>query len=65
MWRMNFICKKHFLTSNCFPASVILPWYVNVVNYLVTNMLPQGMSKAQKDKIKSDDKYYVWDDLYL
>ncbi|XP_068662963.1 uncharacterized protein [Aristolochia californica] len=46
-------------------ASVTLPWYANIVNYLVTNMLPPGLSRAQRDKIKSDAKYYVWDDPYL
>ena len=42
-----------------------LPWYANIVNYLVTTMLPLGLSKAQRDKIKSDAKYFAWDDLYL
>ena len=42
-----------------------LPWYANIVNYLVTNMFPPGLSKAQRDKIKSDAKYFVWDDPYL
>ncbi|XP_031253479.1 uncharacterized protein LOC116111443 [Pistacia vera] len=48
-----------------FSMSVTLPWYTNLVNYLVTNILPPGLSKAQRDKIKSDVKYYVWDDPYL
>ena len=54
-----------FPDEQFFFASVTLPWYVNIVNCLVTNMLPLGLSKAQKDKIKSDAKYFVWDDLYL
>ena len=28
-------------------------------------MLPPSLSKAQRDKIKSDAKYFVWDDPYL
>ena len=48
-----------------FFTSVILPWYANIVNYLVTNMLPPYMSKAQRDKVKSDVKYFIWDDVYL
>ena len=28
-------------------------------------MLPSGLSKAQRDKIKSDAKYFAWDDPYL
>ena len=28
-------------------------------------MLPPGLFKAQRDKIKNDAKYFVWDDPYL
>ncbi|XP_023927589.1 uncharacterized protein LOC112038992 [Quercus suber] len=57
--------QETFPDEQLFSASVTLPWYANIVNYLVTNMLPLGFSKAQRDKIKSDAKYFVWDDLYL
>nr|XP_023926911.1 uncharacterized protein LOC112038334 [Quercus suber] len=57
--------EETFPDEQLFSASVTLPWYGNIVNYLVTNMLPPGLSKAQRDKIKSDAKYFVWDDPYL
>ena len=57
--------QETFLDEQLFFASVTLPWYANIVNYLVTNILPLGLSKAQRDKIKSDAKYFVWDDPYL
>ena len=57
--------QEMFPDEQLFSMSVTLPWYVNIVNCLVTNMLPLGLSKAQKDKIKSDAKYFVWDDPYL
>lgn len=57
--------QEMFPGKKLFSASVTLPWYANIVNYLVTNMLPPGLSKAQRNKIKSDAKYFVWDDLYL
>ncbi|XP_059431555.1 uncharacterized protein LOC132165068 [Corylus avellana] len=57
--------QETFPDEQLFSASVTLPWYANIVNYLVTNMLPPSLSKAQRDKIKSDAKYYVWDDPYL
>ena len=56
--------QKTFLDEQFFSASVTLHWYANIVNYLVTNMLPLGLSKAQRDKIKSDGKYFMWDDPY-
>ncbi|RDX85513.1 hypothetical protein CR513_33281, partial [Mucuna pruriens] len=43
----------------------IVPWFADIVNNLVASILPQEASKSYKDKIKGDDKYYVWDDPYL
>ena len=57
--------QETFPDKKLFSVSVTLAWYANIVNYLVTNMLPPGLFKAQRDKIKSDAKYFVWDDLYL
>ncbi|XP_074311480.1 uncharacterized protein LOC141647254 [Silene latifolia] len=41
------------------------PWYAHIVNYLVLEKFPPGLTRHQRDKIKSDSKYYVWDDPYL
>lgn len=51
--------KETFPDEQLFSASAILPCYANIVNYLVTNMLPPILSKAKKYKIKGDAKYYV------
>ena len=42
-----------------------LPWYADLVNYLVAGVLPIDSTKAQTLKLKSESKYYVWDDPYL
>ena len=41
------------------------PWFADIVNYLVTSVVPPHASRSQVDKLKSDAKYYVWDDPYL
>ncbi|BAT95797.1 hypothetical protein VIGAN_08260200, partial [Vigna angularis var. angularis] len=41
------------------------PWFAHIVNYLVASVFPPLASRAQIAKIKSDAKYYVWDDPYL
>ena len=41
------------------------PWYADIANYLVTKIMPNDLSRAQKEKLKSDSKYYVWDEPYL
>ncbi|XP_074297120.1 uncharacterized protein LOC141627798 [Silene latifolia] len=45
--------------------SSIEPGYAHIVNFLVLQEFPKGLSRSQRDKIKSDAKYYVWDDPYL
>ncbi|CAN6583472.1 unnamed protein product [Malus baccata var. baccata] len=41
------------------------PWYANLVNYLVTKHVPSTLNKHQRDKLKKDARFYVWDDPYL
>ncbi|GJS97580.1 reverse transcriptase domain-containing protein, partial [Tanacetum coccineum] len=41
------------------------PWFVDIANYLVGNVLIKGMSSQQKKKIFKDIKHYFWDDPYL
>ncbi|XP_050916838.1 uncharacterized protein LOC127132019 [Lathyrus oleraceus] len=43
----------------------ITPWFADIVNYLVAGVFPTGASRSQIHKLKSDAKYYVWDDPYL
>ena len=53
------LLKETFPNEQLFSANAILPCYANIVNYLVTNLLPLILSNAQRDKIKGDAKYYV------
>ena len=41
------------------------PWYADIANYLVSGVLPATMSHQQRRKLKSDAKYYFWDEPYL
>ena len=47
--------------STSFPS----PWFANIVNYLDASIFPPLASIAQCDKLKSDARYYIWDDPYL
>ncbi|GJS57233.1 uncharacterized protein Tco_0652017 [Tanacetum coccineum] len=57
--------KDEFPDEHLFAVQTTNPWYADLVNYLVTKTLPDDLSRAQQNKIKSDAKYYVWDDPYL
>jgi len=39
----------------------LIPWYTDIVNYLAASVFPLLATKTQRDKLKSDSKYYVWD----
>ncbi|RDX97817.1 hypothetical protein CR513_19366, partial [Mucuna pruriens] len=43
----------------------IIPWFADIVNYLVPSILPLEASRSHKDKIKCDVKYCMCDDPYL
>ncbi|PIN17394.1 DNA-directed DNA polymerase [Handroanthus impetiginosus] len=59
------LLQDSFPDEHLFSVQKASPWYADIVNYLVTKSLPKDLSRAQRDKIKSDAKYYVWDDPYL
>jgi len=42
-----------------------LPWYVNLVNYLVSGMIPQSQDAYKKKKFFREVHYYYWDEPYL
>ncbi|XP_027184065.1 uncharacterized protein LOC113782370 [Coffea eugenioides] len=57
--------RDTFPEEHLFSLNSQLPWYADLVNYLVTENFPAGWPKSKRDKLKSDAKYYIWDDPYL
>ncbi|KAM2185624.1 hypothetical protein ACFX1Q_030606 [Malus domestica] len=57
--------------SETFPDEQLLsievstPCYADLVNFLVSKQVPNTLSKVQRDKLKHDARFYVWDDPYL
>ncbi|GJT71178.1 reverse transcriptase domain-containing protein [Tanacetum coccineum] len=41
------------------------PWFADFANYLVSNIIPKGMTCQQKNKFFSDIKHYFWEEPYL
>ncbi|GJY70952.1 reverse transcriptase domain-containing protein [Tanacetum coccineum] len=41
------------------------PWFADFANYLVSNIIPKGMTYQQKNKFFSDIKHYFWEEPYL
>nr|KAJ0194745.1 hypothetical protein LSAT_V11C700351840 [Lactuca sativa] len=61
----SFPILDKLLDDRLFYISNTIPWYATIVNFLVTKEIPYTFTKYQKAKLKSDSKYYVWDDPYL
>ncbi|XP_071921880.1 uncharacterized protein [Coffea arabica] len=57
--------RDAFPEEHLFSLNSQLPWYADLVNYLVTGSFPAGWPKSKRDKLKSDAKYFIWDDPYL
>ncbi|GJX83541.1 reverse transcriptase domain-containing protein [Tanacetum coccineum] len=41
------------------------PWFADVANYLVGDIIPKGMTYQQKNKFFCDLKHYFWEEPYL
>lgn len=50
---------EHMMAIQC------SPWYADMVNYLVTNKMPELLDKNAKEKLKRESRHYVWDQPFL
>ncbi|GJT45163.1 reverse transcriptase domain-containing protein [Tanacetum coccineum] len=41
------------------------PWFTDFANYLLSDIIPKGMTYQQKNKFFSDLKHYFWEEPYL
>ncbi|CAN6562550.1 unnamed protein product [Malus baccata var. baccata] len=44
---------------------VSAPWYADIVNFLVSKRIPSEFTRHQRDKLRHDAWFYMWDDPYL
>ena len=56
---MSESIKEEFPKEHLFMIKIDQPWYAHIGNYIVMNKFPPKLDKYQKDKLKSDSKYYV------
>ena len=56
---------KNFPDEQLFQLSVQLPWYADIVNYLACGVVPSEFSYQQKRKLRTDSRYYIWNDPLL
>ncbi|XP_070675706.1 uncharacterized protein [Malus domestica] len=57
--------SETFPDEQLMSIKVSTPWYADLVNFLVSKQVPNTLSKAQRDKLRKEARFYVWDDPYL
>jgi len=57
--------NDYFSDEHLYAVVETFPWYVDIVNYLVTKTFPANMPKHTRDRIKAQARLYVWDEPYL
>ena len=53
---------ENFPDEQMFVLSFQVPWYADIVNYLVYGIMPHEFNHQQKRKLRTDNKFYIWDD---
>ena len=56
---------KNFPDEQLFQLSLQSPWYDNIVNFLACGIMPPEFSYQQRKKLRTDNRYYIWDDQLL
>ena len=56
---------ENFPDEQLVQLSFQLPWYADIVNYLACGVVPQELSYQQRRKLRTDNRYYIWDDPLL
>ncbi|KAM2016475.1 hypothetical protein ACFX16_046884 [Malus domestica] len=57
--------SETFLDEQLMSIKVSTPWYADLVNFLVSKRIPSTFTRHQRDKLRYDAQFYVWDDPYL
>ncbi|RDX65308.1 Retrovirus-related Pol polyprotein from transposon 17.6, partial [Mucuna pruriens] len=57
--------RDEFLNKQILQLEHVTPWYADIYNFLMAPTYPQGESRAYKERLESNVKYYIWDDPYL
>ena len=57
--------KENFPYEHLFQVSVQITWYADIFNYLACGIMPPEFSYQQKKKLRTDARFYNWDDPLL
>ncbi|GKA49140.1 hypothetical protein Tco_0742098, partial [Tanacetum coccineum] len=71
-WIENDETSDDSKVNDNFPGETLMeintrvePWFTDFANYLVSDIIPKGMTYQQKNKFFSDRKHCFWEEPYL
>ena len=56
---------ENFPDEQLFQLSFQSPWYADIVNFLAYGVMPPEFSYQQRKKLRTDSRFYIWDDPLL
>ena len=56
---------EHFSDEQLFQLSLQPPWYADIVNFLAYGVMPPELSYQQRKKLRTNNRFYIWDDPLL
>ena len=56
---------ENFPDEQLFQLSLQSPWYADIVNFLACGIVTLEFSYQQRKKLRTNNKYYIWDDPLL
>ena len=56
---------ENFPNEQLFQLSLQTPWYADIVNFLACGIIPPEFSYHKRKKLRTDSRYYIWDDPLL
>ncbi|KAJ9546931.1 hypothetical protein OSB04_019474 [Centaurea solstitialis] len=59
------VINESFPDEQLFGVNASDPWYADMVNFLVSSVIPHNFNSHQKKKFISDVKHYFWDEPCL
>ena len=57
--------EENFPDEQFFQLSLQSPWYADIVNFLACGIMPPEFIYQQRKKLRTDSRYYIWDDPLL
>ena len=56
---------ENFPDEQLFQLSLQSPWYADIVNLLACGFMPPELSYQQRKNLRTDSRFYIWDDPLL